>query len=367
MTDFASAHASGGSPGDLVRDCAAGLGDTSGHSLGFVYATSPLAGSFGAVVAALREATGVESWVGTAGHGILATGAEHFEEPALAVLTCRLATADFRLLPPVRSEKEARTLAADPMAAIGIVHADPRNGAVAEIVAGVAGSRGAYLVGGLTSADGTFPQVAGDRVVDGGVSGVLLGGRGLRVSVGLTQGCSPVGKAHAVTEGDGQVIATLDGRPAFEVLREDAGAAEGDDPRRWLANLHAALPVQKSDRADYMVRNLVGIDPERGLVAIADVVEPGDRVMFVRRDRTSAERDLARMLADVKARTGPAPKAALYFSCLARGPSLFRGEAYEARAIREALGDIPVAGFFGNGEIAHDRLYGYTGVLTVFA
>lgn len=367
MTDFASAHASGGSPGDLARACAAGLGDTGGHTLGFVYATSPLAGAFGEVVAALREATGVASWVGTAGHGILAAGAEYFEEPALAVLTCRLATGDFRLLPSVSSVEAARALAADPMAAIGIVHADPRNGAVADIVAGVAESRGAYLVGGLTSAGGAFPQIAGDRVVDGGVSGVLLGGRGFQVSVGLTQGCSPVGSTHSVTEGDGQVIATLDGRPAFEVLREDAGAAEGDDPRRWLVNMHAALPVRASDRADYMVRNLVGIDPERGLVAIADVVEPGDRVMFVRRDRASAERDLARMLTDVKARTPWSPKAALYFSCLARGPNLFRGEAYETRAIREALGDIPVAGFFGNGEIAHDRLYGYTGVLTIFA
>ena len=26
----------------------------------------------------------------------------------------------------------------------------------------------------------------------------------------------------------------------------------------------------------------------------------------------------------------------------------------------------PLAGFFGNGEISHNRLYGYTGVLTLF-
>jgi small ligand-binding sensory domain FIST len=34
--------------------------------------------------------------------------------------------------------------------------------------------------------------------------------------------------------------------------------------------------------------------------------------------------------------------------------------------VRHALGDVPLVGFFAGGEIAHHRLYGYTGVLTVF-
>jgi small ligand-binding sensory domain FIST len=34
--------------------------------------------------------------------------------------------------------------------------------------------------------------------------------------------------------------------------------------------------------------------------------------------------------------------------------------------IHEALGDFPLTGFFANGEIHHDTLYGYTGVLTLF-
>jgi len=35
--------------------------------------------------------------------------------------------------------------------------------------------------------------------------------------------------------------------------------------------------------------------------------------------------------------------------------------------VRHALGDVPLVGFFAAGEIAHRHLYGYTGVLTVFA
>jgi small ligand-binding sensory domain FIST len=168
-----------------------------------------------------------------------------------------------------------------------------------------------------------------------------------------------------VSRSQGRILFSLDERPAFDVLREDVGATPNADPRSWLANIHAAIPIVGSDRADYVVRNIVGIGPEHGLVAIADTIGPSDRMMFVRRDPDSAERDLHRMLTDLKSRSPVKPAAGLYFSCLARGPNLFRDNAHELKAIQTAFGDIPIAGFFGNGEIAHDRLYGYTGVLTL--
>ena len=147
---------------------------------------------------------------------------------------------------------------------------------------------------------------------------------------------------------------------------EDVGVADNVDPRPWLANVHAAVTVPGSDTGDYLVRNLVGLDPEQGLVAIAEEVDVGDHIVFVRRDAASAEKDLKRMLGDLKARMAGPPKAGLYFSCVARGPNLFDAEALEMTAIRDAFGDIPMAGFFGNGEISNDRLYAYTGVLTLF-
>src|SRR5262249_56096772 len=110
------------------------------------------------------------------------------------------------------------------------------------------------------------------------------------------------------------------------VVGGEGGASGNSDPRGWLANIHAAIPVAGSDRADYVVRNIVGIGAEHGLVAIADTIGPSDRVMFVRRDPDSAERDLQRMLTDLKSRS-PEPTAGLYFSCLARGPNLFRDNA----------------------------------------
>ena len=122
-----------------------------------------------------------------------------------------------------------------------------------------------------------------------------------------------------------------------------------------------------ADRGFTVVRNLIGIDPRQGLVAIAESVSAGDRVLFVRRDAESAEKDLRRMLTDLAGRMTAPPKAGLYYSCVGRGPNLFQHEAHEMQSIRGAFGDIPIVGFFGNGEISNNRVYGYTGVLTLFS
>jgi small ligand-binding sensory domain FIST len=115
------------------------------------------------------------------------------------------------------------------------------------------------------------------------------------------------------------------------------------------------------------VRNLVGIDENEGAVAIGSSVEEGERIMFCRRDRDSAVEDLKRMLNDLKRRAGGKDiRGGLYFSCVARGPNQFGPDSAELGLIRETLGDFPVTGFFANGEISNNRLYGYTGVLALF-
>ena len=362
-TDFASAHAADGDALALTAACAAQLG-AQDHTLGFVYATDPLAGDMAVIVEALKAETGVDDWVGTVGFGVCGTGADHFDRPAISALTCRLPAEAFQLLPTVSEPAGPSAAETAFQAGLGVVHGDPRNAQAAEIVASLADTHAGFLVGGLTAAQSQFPQVAG-AVVDGGISGVLLGGD-VAVAVGLTQGCSPVGPVHTATAAQGNILVSLDDRPAYEVLCDDVGIAEGADPRPWLGDVHAALPVPGSDTADYLVRNLTGIDPDRGLVAIGDEIETGEPVLFVRRDEEAATKDLVRMLKDLKSRTDALPKAGLYYSCVARGPNLFAEDALEVTAIRDVLGDFPLTGFFGNGEISHNRFYGYTGVLTLF-
>ena len=151
------------------------------------------------------------------------------------------------------------------------------------------------------------------------------------------------------------------------MLKEDIGEVLARDLRRIGSYIFAALPVLGSDTADYLVRNLTGIDQETGAIAIGEMVETGDPIMFCRRDPDTAVEDLKRMLKDLKRRTGDGTiKGGLYFSCVARGPNQFGPDSAELSTIRDELGEFPLAGLFANGEISNDRLYGYTGVLALF-
>jgi small ligand-binding sensory domain FIST len=221
-----------------------------------------------------------------------------------------------------------------------------------------------FLVGGLASSRGAMDQVAG-RVVQGGVSGVMLA-PSVGVVAGLTQGCSPIGPTHSVTAGQQNVIFEFDGRPALDVFKEDIGEVLARKLERVGGYIHVAFPVAGSDTGDYVVRNLIGIDPQRGWIAIGDAATVGASLFFVRRDRDAAERDLVRMLTALKRRLEAPPRAGLYFSCIARGPNLFGPDSAEIAILRRELGDFPLAGMFCNGEISNDRLYGYTGVLALF-
>jgi small ligand-binding sensory domain FIST len=201
-------------------------------------------------------------------------------------------------------------------------------------------------------------------MVEGGLSGVLLDER-VPICSGLTQGCAPIGPVRRITECEGSVVLQIDHQPALEALKSDIGELLSRDLRRVAGLIFVARPVAGADRPDYLVRNLLAIDPQRGWIAIGGEVARGDPIMFCRRDRASAAEDLGRMLTGLKRLSGGAHRAGIYFSCVGRGPGFF-GNDGELEAIRAELGDFPLVGFFGNGEIAHDRIYGYTGVLALF-
>jgi len=355
---FPYAHARGADWRSCVDACVARLGAIGG-GLGFVYFTEALAPHAGEIVGALRARSGVQDWVGTVGIGVLSTGTEYLEEPALAAMV-----ADF---PPEAYQVFSGRSAPVPgrEAYFGVVHADPSTPDVAGLVADMSTKvASGYLVGGLSSARGKTVQVAND-VLAGGLSGALLASSvGLRTR--LTQGYAALPGRYRVTAGEANVIATLDGRPALEVMKAAIGEVLARDLRRAAQFIQVAFPVAGSDTGDYLVRNLVGIDPRNGLIAIGDVVETGAELIFCKRDAQSARSDLARMAEALKADV-PAPRGALYYSCIGRGEHMFGERGAELGIVREVLGEVPLVGFFCSGEISHDRLYGYTGVLTLFS
>lgn len=353
-----------------VEACLEALGELpGGANLGLLYATAELAGDLDSILAVLRERTRIEDWVGTVGLGVAGSGVEYHRRPALAALVGALPADGFRVFEPLRDGLEPFLerhggWVARRRPVFGIVHGDPRNQDIAQIVDNLAAETSTYLVGGLTAAQVSFPQIAG-RVADGGLSGVLFSPE-LPVVAGLSQGCTPIGPVRTITEAHRNVVMAVDGRPALEVFKEDIGELLARDLQRVGGYIYVAFPIPGSDTGDYLVRNLTGIDPERGWLAVGELVQAGRQLMFCRRDHAAAEQDLRRMLADVKRRAGKPPKAAVYYSCVARGPHLFGPESEELKLVREVLGDPPLVGFYANGEISNNRLYGYTGVLALF-
>jgi len=151
MTDFAFAEAADADAATLAARCAEKLG-ARGHTLGFVYVTPQVAASLGSVVDVLRKATGIEDWVGTVGLGVCATGTEHFEKPALSVMTANLPDGAHRMIPLINRPDGAKDGVGPAFAAgLGIVHGDPRNQQTPDIVRALAAERGAFLVGGLSA------------------------------------------------------------------------------------------------------------------------------------------------------------------------------------------------------------------------
>ncbi|MDG2319880.1 MAG: FIST C-terminal domain-containing protein [Rhodospirillaceae bacterium] len=338
--------------------------------LGMVYATESLAAHFSDIVATLRERTGVPHWVGCVGLGVCGTKTEYHDEPAISVLIAPWSSDDFRILDSVTSADAVSPALASAWAkthgpVFGMVHGDPSNHRLADIAEALPTAGEGYFVGGLTCLSDELVQVA-DQPAAGGLSGALLS-VDVPVMVALSQGCSPVGPLHRVSGCERSIIATLDDRPALDVLKEDVGEVLAKDLNRIGGYIHVAMPVTGSDTGDYTVRNLVGIDPNGGMLAIGANIDIGDTIMFVRRDPSAAQEDFSSRLTDLKKRIGNQPvRGGLFVSCVARGANMFGESGQEVAVIRDILGEFPMTGFYANGEICGNRMYGYTGVLSVF-
>ena len=351
-----------------AEELASDIAGTPGK-LGLLYTGEAFAENLGAMTAVLKERTGVKDWVAASGHGVIRGSTEYFGEGAAAALVLdldqdayRLFAGDVSVGDTLASEHSAWV--AEATMPLALAHVDPRHPEATTAVQSFANS-GGFLVGGLTAASGETPHLANGA--SGCISGVAFSPASVEIATGLSQGCTPLSGPHEITQCQNNILIELDGLPALDVFKQDIGSELSNDLQSCAGLIFAALPVQGSDTVDYTVRNLVGIDTDQKLIAIAASLEPGDRVLFCRRDRESAVGDMRRMTMDLKHRVANKPiRGGIYISCAARGPNQFREPERETDIIREVLGEFPMTGFFANGEISHDRIYAYTGVLTLF-
>ena len=196
----------------------------------------------------------------------------------------------------------------------------------------------------------------------------------LRIDTVVTQGCRPIGRPGTVTEGTGQDLMRVDDRTALGFLQEQIDAldeTETEMARRSTMFIGLAMDpftFDAPDDGEYLMRNIVGLDRQRGSLTIAGRPSAGRKIRFHLRDATASDDDLRRVLAG--ALKGPPPTGALLFACLGRGRDLYGDADHDSRAFRDAFGPVPIGGFFCNGEIGpvgvQTYLHGYTAVFALF-
>ena len=370
-------------------------------TLGLVYLTEAYAPKAEAVLAELQQRWPGVHWVGSVGVGVMASGVEYIDEPALVLMLCDLPADSFQVfsgrVPLAAGAGTDSDAGFQPQCAL--VHADPATHDLEDLLGELAGrTASGYLFGGLSASRTRRLHIA-DGVFQGGLSGVAFA-PSLALVSRVTQGCQPLGPTRRVTAADNNLVLALDHQPALPLLLAELGISL-QRPQQAMTALRATL-VGLTDPddaalsrggqfgADTRVRHLIGLDPARQGIAIADQLVVGQQLAFCRRDVSAARRDLVRICAEIRDELEteapqplrlPVPAAAdpdepvaaprivgaIYVSCSGRGGPHFGGPSAEALIVQHALGDVPLIGFFAAGEIARHHLYGYTGVLTVFS
>jgi small ligand-binding sensory domain FIST len=232
-------------------------------------------------------------------------------------------------------------------------------------------------VGGLASggtSPGTNTLFAGDQVYGGGTVGVVLSGD-VVVDTVVAQGCRPVGEIMHVTRCEGNILYELDGEKALEVLRGLVGEMDPEDQQLARNSLFVGMVMDEFEEepgaGDFLIRNLLGADPQSGALAVGESLQEGMRVRFHLRDAASSAGDLRGLLTGYRSQVdGPDPSGALLFSCLGRGEGLYGEPNFDTSLFRDHLGRVPVGGFFCNGEIGpvggRTFLHGYTSSFGIF-
>jgi small ligand-binding sensory domain FIST len=344
------------------------------------------------IVEAIAETLLPRHWVGCSGGGIIGAGREVEDRPALSVTAARLpgcAVTTFRLDEGDLPDEDAPPRAWESMLGVApatqphfVVLADPFSFPADALLRGLdyAFPKSAKAGGLASAADkpgGNVLVCDGDLLREGAV-GVALGGA-LVVDTVVAQGCRAIGAPLRVTRARGNLIIELDGRPPLEVLRELLPRLSDRDQRLARSSLFLGIStdplLDDPGPEDYLIRNILGVAPDTGALAVGELPRVGQAVRFHLRDALSSAEDLdqrfaryvAEVLGDEKAAR---PGGALLFSCLGRGKNLYGRPDHDTDAFREKVGDLPLGGFFANGEIGPVRgttyLHGFTSSFALF-
>ncbi|MFM7266521.1 MAG: FIST N-terminal domain-containing protein [Cyanobium sp.] len=367
--------------------------------LALVFASASFASDLPRLLPLLRQKIQARHWLGCLGGGVVGTEAdgtahELEEESALSVTLLRLPGAtlqpfaiDTAALPDLDGPAEpwrallggkAETAPPDGEAPglqpSLLVLVDPATAGLNDLISGLDYAYPqAVKVGGVAAPHSArHGSLLFEQEVRGGAVGCLISGR-WRIEPLLAQGCRPIGPVFEVEQAQRNVVIQVsrgeERRSPVEALQtilSDLSPSEREQVRDSLF-----LGVARNDfslsgsggRTPFLVRNLIGVDPRNGAVAVGEPMRVGQKVQFQLRDGDASRLESRQLLADCAAEE-PAPLAALLFACLGRGHGLYGSPDGDVSLCREAFATVPIAGVFCNGEIGPlggaTHLHGYT-------
>lgn len=369
--------------------------------LGLVFISSTFASEYPRLLPLLSEALDLPVLVGCGGGGIVGMESpNHIQEiegeTALSLTLARLPGVKlhaFHLsaedLPDLDSPPDAwaELVGVDPAEQPNfILMAEPVFSSINDLLQGLDYAYpGAIKVGGLTDGSGMGHGnlFCNGKLYRDGVVGVALSGNLVMETI-VAQGCRPIGQPFRVVEGDRNIMikiapeaaqpgSTADSTPleALQALLQDLSDADRELAQHSLfVGIAQSEFKQQLEQGDFLIRNLLGVDPRAGAVAIGDRVRPGQRIQFHLRDADASAIDLETLLRRYQAQSGQASAAgALMFSCLGRGAGLYGKPNFDSALFQRYIAHTPVSGFFCNGEIgpvgSTTFLHGYTSVFGI--
>jgi small ligand-binding sensory domain FIST len=361
---------------------------TSRADLAMIFFTAEHAAHPREIVASLIRSVGTDCVVGSSGAGVLTGEGEIEGRGGVAVLVVASDAMIGRpfIFEPLKGNETNLGVSfgefvakAQDKKSLMILLPDSYNGNPQPLLQSMADKAGFHPVIGAGSTEngeaGATFQLCGDKVASNSVAGAYLSGE-FNVHVDITQGCQPISEAMVITKADGNLIYEINGRPAIEAFARLLKGPLAEDVRRALLVLFVGLPADRQENSvapgKYLVRNIYGLDPDKGVLAVTDVVSEGEAMIFTMRDGQRAREDLGQMLRrQVQALEGRTPAFGLYFNCCARGNSLYGIPGIDSAYIRQALGNVPLIGMFGGYELAPlghaNHLFAYTGVLALIS
>jgi small ligand-binding sensory domain FIST len=245
----------------------------------------------------------------------------------------------------------------------------------------------AVKVGGLASGGGlganalfcfhdNFHGKENYKLYRQGLLGIALWGD-VSIDAVVAQGCRPIGKMLQVSECDRNLILSLEGQPPLTVLQDIVGDLSQSD--RQLAQNSLFLGVvmnefkSSPEQGDFLIRNIIGVDPKSGAIAVGDRMRPGQRIQLHLRDAHASALDLEDVLRRYHrqiSETSSSATGAVMFSCVGRGEKLYGKPNFDSELFNKYLGLLPLGGFFCSGEIGPvggtTFLHGYTSSFGIF-